>query len=311
MHSTGIILAAGNGTRINPLSAIIPKPLLPVCNKPIMQYQIEAMRDVGIRDIVIVVGALDGPIARYFGTGEQLDVCITYVLDALPQGIARSLALAEPYVSDVCVVYLGDIFLLVDDLDHALGMVASEALGGVLLVKRESSPEAIQRNFAVILDNHGHVTRVLEKPTTLVNDLKGCGVYVFGQEIFDAIRHTPRSALRNEYELTDAVQTLIDAGHQVRAAENVRWDINVTFPVDLLNANMFYLRQQKMRMVLGRNTSIASGTTMRDAVIGDNVHIEYPLEIVESVIWPGVRVEEPQLPINRCLMLPQLCLNIA
>jgi dTDP-glucose pyrophosphorylase len=311
MQKTGVILAAGRGSRINPLSAIIPKPLLPVCNKPIMQYQVEALRDADVTDLVIVVGAPNGPIEHYFGNGDRFGMRITYVVDDQPQGIASSLARAEPYVGDACAVFLGDIFLEIGNLKPALASMEELHLGGVVLVKHEPHPDAIRRNFAVLMDEQGWVTKVIEKPKELPNDLKGCGVYLFSRAIFDAIRRTPRSALRNEYELTDAIQMLIDAGERVRASATVHWDINVTFPVDLLNANLFYLKEQGLRMLVGENTRIAPGTTLSDAIIGDEVHIHHPLKIAESVIFPGVNLEDRREPLEHALVLPGVCLNVA
>src|SRR5579884_43697 len=247
----GVILAAGRGSRISPLSLRYPKPLLPVCNKPVMQYQIEAMRTAGISEVVIVIGHLGGEIMSYFGDGGVLGVKIRYVEDLDPQGIAASLAKAEPSVGSPFVLFLGDIFVGLDDLAPAMArLVDRGALGGIV-VKREDTPEPVKRNFAVLTTPDGRVWRVIEKPKDPPSLLKGCGVYLFTPAIFDAIRRTPRSALRGEYELTDAIQQLIEGGGAVYSEELARWDVNLTYPGDLLDCNLRMLRERRLECLVG------------------------------------------------------------
>ena len=106
----GVILAAGKGSRIKPLNFEFPKPLLPVCNKPIIQYQIEEMKSLGINEVYIVVGHLGGKIKKYFGNGKKLGVNITYVKQKERLGIAHAVGQLEPYIKDPFLLFLGDIF---------------------------------------------------------------------------------------------------------------------------------------------------------------------------------------------------------
>jgi dTDP-glucose pyrophosphorylase len=285
----GVILAAGRGTRLYPLSNVAPKPLHPVCNKPIMQYQVEAMRAAGIEQIAIVVNASGGAIRSYFGDGTRFGVAISYIEDPNPAGIAASLACAEPWVSGPFAVFLGDVFLALDDLTPAISPLRHGAAGTIVV--RRDTPDAVRRNFAVLTDASGRVSRVIEKPTEPPTDLKGCGVYVFDTAIFDAIRRTPRSALRNEYEITDAIQTWIDGGRPVFAADVVRWDVNITFPADLLGCNLRMLREQRRASLIGRRVRVNQQARLSDSIIGDGAVVDVPLLFRECLVLPGARID--------------------
>ncbi len=226
---TGVILAAGKGSRIQPLNLYLPKPLLPVCNKPIIQYQLEDMRDIGVRDVLIVVGHLKEEIISYFGNGSDLGLNIRYVEQKETLGIAHAVAQLENDVDSPFILFLGDIFMVPKNLRSMERLFWERRAGAVLAVKREDNPEYVRRNFAVILHSSGTVTRVIEKPRYITSNLKGCGVYIFDQAIFDAIRRTPRTAQRDEYEITNSLQILIDDGYPVYTAEVIDWDMNMTF----------------------------------------------------------------------------------
>jgi dTDP-glucose pyrophosphorylase len=284
----GLILAAGRGTRLHPLSGIFPKPLHPVCNKPIMQYQVEAMRAAGIEEIAIVLGPSGGAIRAFFGTGARLGVRLHYIVDPAPSGIASSLACAEGWVRGPFAVFLGDIFLALDDIAPALEPLAGNCAGTIVV--RRDTPAAVRRNFAVLTDAAGRVTRVIEKPAEPPTDLKGCGVYVFDQAIFEAIRRTPRSALRGEYEITDAVQILVDMGRPVYAADVVRWDVNITFPEDLLDCNLRVLREMRLPALVGAAAHIHSSARLASSIVGDGGQVDAPVMLEECLVLPGGRV---------------------
>jgi dTDP-glucose pyrophosphorylase len=284
----GIILAAGRGTRLQPLSNLIPKPLRPVCNKPIMQYQIEAMRDANICDIAIVIGPSGDAIRACFSDGSALGVQLSYIEDEAPAGIAASLACAEPWVRGPFALFLGDIFLSLEDLAPALDPMAHGAAGTIIV--RHDMPAAVQRNFAVLTEGDGRITQVIEKPRHPPTNLKGCGVYVFDQSIFEAIRRTPRSALRNEYELTDAIQIMIDFGRPLFAANVVRWDMNITFPADLLACNLRVLRERHGLSLVGLRTRLDTGVQLVESIVGDDATIDAPVRLEECLVLPGARV---------------------
>ena len=305
---TGVILAAGKGSRIQPLNLYLPKPLLPVCNKPIVQYQLEDMRSIGVREVIIVVGHLKEEIISYFGDGSALGLQIRYVEQRETLGIAHAVAQLESEVDSPFILYLGDIFLVPKDLQAMEHMFWERQAGAVLAVKREKNPEYIRRNFAVILHAGGTVTRVIEKPRYLTNDLKGCGIYVFDLCIFDAIRRTPRTAQRDEYEITNSIQILIDDGYPVFPAEVIDWDMNITFACDLLECNCSQLRRLGTPYLLGKNVEVHPGAIVQNSVLGDGVRVERPVCIRDSLVFPGVRITSEH-DVVRMVLTPDVAID--
>ena len=300
----GVILAAGLGSRIHPLSFNIPKPLLPVCNKPIIQYQIEYLRQLGISQIRIVVHHLKEKLMDYFGDGSSLGVQIRYIEQKRPLGIAHAVALLEPHIDAPFLLFLGDIFLVPRNLETLLKLYGETGGSGFLAVKRETNPEYIKRNYAVTLSQDGLVKRVIEKPRYVTNDLKGCGVYFFDLPIFDAVRRTPRTAMRDEYEITSAIQILIDDGYKVYAAEVVEWDMNVTVPYDLLLCNLRQLEASGKKNIMGERVYINPDATISNSVVGNDVTIDSGVRIDNCLIFPNCVVAGSE-PIRNAIVTPE------
>ncbi len=301
----GVILAAGKGSRIQPLNLYLPKPLLPVCNKPIIQYQLEDMRDIGVQEVIIVVGHLKEEIISYFGDGSALGLKIRYVEQKETLGIAHAVAQLENEVNSPFILFLGDIFLVPKNLQVMERMFWERRAGAVLAVKREENPEYVRRNFAVILHASGTVTRVIEKPRYVTTDLKGCGVYIFDLAIFDAIRRTPRTAQRDEYEITNSIQILIDDGYPVYPAEVIEWDMNITFACDLLECNRSQLRRLGEPYLIGRNVNMPPGVVLERSVLGDGVTLDKAIAVRDSLIFSGVQVAS-DTDIESMLLTPEL-----
>ena len=300
----GVILAGGKGTRMAPFSERYPKPLLPVANKPLIQYQIELMRDLGIRDILLLIGHKGFEISRVFGDGSALDVRIRYVEQTQTLGIAHAVGRLEPYADRPMLLFLGDIFFVPGDLREMFALFEAQRGGAVLAAKEESDPKAIQKNFAMLLDEQhpGRVRRVIEKPRHASNNLKGVGLYLFDLTVFDAIRRTPRTAMRDEYEITESVQVMIDDGHPVSVARCITDDINVTNPRDLLRCNLLEARRLG-GLVRGDGGSLAEGTKLEQAVLGRNVVVQHPISIRNSVIFDNTMVGL-QHDIEHSIVLP-------
>jgi dTDP-glucose pyrophosphorylase len=294
MNLAGVILAAGKGSRIAPLNQRWPKPLLPVCNKSIIEYQIDAMRSLDVDQVYIVVGHLGDVIQAALGDGSRLGVQIQYVEQKDPQGIAHALLTLDGLVQDPMVVFLGDIFLAFHKLPAALERFQSPGVSGVLVVKHEPIKEYIRRNFAVIMAPEGRVIQVIEKPEDPPNDLKGCGVYFFQPTIFEALRRTPRSSMRNEYEITDAIQIFIDMGEAVYTAATVKWDMNLTYPQDLVECNLRVLAEQGGGSRFGENVIIHPRASIISSVIGSNARIVHPIRVERSLVLEGAMVREKQ-----------------
>ncbi|MGH7803963.1 MAG: sugar phosphate nucleotidyltransferase, partial [Candidatus Binatia bacterium] len=282
----GVILAAGRGTRMMPFSERHPKPILPVIGKPLLAHQIESLRDVGIRRVYVVIGHLGFEIVQALGDGSSFGVEIRYVEQENALGIAHAVSRLEPHVSSPFLLLLGDIFFVHKGLGRMVELLRQGEVDGVLAVKEEPSPEAIQRNFVVLEDDEGFVRRVIEKPRHPQTHLKGCGIYLFDPSFFDAIRRTPRTAMRDEYEITDSIQIFVDDGHGVKAARVIDEDLNLSYPSDLLDINLRLLGD---RAHVGRGVKLAEGATVRRSVILDGAVIEEPIVIEDSLVFPGTR----------------------
>lgn len=283
----GVILAAGKGTRLQPFSQRYPKPILPILGKPLLQYQVECLRELGVRRVIIVIGHLGFEIVRALGDGRQLGVEIEYVDQARTLGIAHAVSKLEPLVDRPFMLFLGDIFFVHDDLERMVAMLGRDGVRGVLAVKDEPSIEAIRRNFVVREDEEGFVKRVIEKPQHPPSRLKGCGLYLFDPVFFDAARRTPRTAMRDEYELTDAIQIFVDDGNRVRAARVIRDDLNLSYPSDLLDINLKLLGD---RNLIGKDVRLPPGCRVEHSVILDRATVTHPIEIRDTLVLPGVTV---------------------
>lgn len=285
----GAILAGGKGTRMAPFSERLPKPLLPVANKPLIQYQIELMRELGITEILLLIGHKGFEIARHFGDGSALGVRIRYVEQTQTLGIAHAVARLEPLADKPMLLFLGDIFFLPGDLREMFARFEAQG-GGAVLAAKPDTPQAIQKNFAMLLDESGRVRRVIEKPRHPPNDLKGVGLYLFDPVVFDAIRRTPRTAMRDEYEITESIQVMIDDGHHVGVARCIVDDINVTNPRDLLRCNLLEARRIASGVVQGRDVTLADGVTLDGVVLGNHVAVSHPISIRNSVVFDNTLV---------------------
>jgi dTDP-glucose pyrophosphorylase len=288
----GIVLAAGKGTRMQPFSESYPKPLLPVCNKPVVQYQLEIMRELGICNVIMLIGHKGYEIAKTFGDGAQLGLHIRYVEQTSMLGIAHAVRQLEPHVNQPFLLFLGDIFFKPGDMSEMFSIFEGQGGGAVLATKEENNPEAIRKNYALTLNSEGFVTRVIEKPRHTTNRLKGVGLYLFDLSFFDAIRRTPRSAMRDEYELTDAIQVYIGDGFPVRPCNCVIDDINLTTPVDLLRCNLLQAESTKLFATSSPGLEKHVAAKLDRCVVGSNVSIRHGIVIKSSVIFSGTVVEE-------------------
>jgi len=289
----GAILAAGKGSRLIPISEDYPKPLLPICNKPIVQYQMEYMRDLGIGEIFLVVGHLQEHFVRTFGDGSSLGLNLHFLEQESQLGIAHAVFMLERYIHSPFLLFLGDIFIIPNNLEKLLKIFYEKEAGAVLATKIDT-PDNIKRNFAIRLNEEGRVTRVIEKPRYPPNNLKGCGIYLFDQAIFDAIRRTPRTAMRDEYEITESIQIFIDDGYPVYCADVVRDDMNITFPKDLILCNINELHSRGLTKLVGKNVEMDEGTELVDTVVGDGCVIEGTPRIVSTLIFPNARVKSQE-----------------
>lgn len=290
----GVILSAGKGSRIDPFNTHFPKPMLPILNRPIIEHQIDQMKQVGIHEIIVVVGHLKETIIDHLGDGSAFGVDVRYVEQSQTLGIAHAVMQLERHIKRHFLLYLGDILYVPRDLGAMVDISRRFDAVVVLAAKHESDREAISKNFLIDLDARGRVTRVIEKPRYLVNDLKGCGIYYFAPDFFDAVRQTPRTALRDEYEITTAIQISIDLGHPVHVAPVVEWDLNITFPKDILEGNRYWREREQVDNAVHETAEVHPDAVLRGAVIGANARITQPIRLDNVVVLPDTVVDSSE-----------------
>lgn len=288
----GVILAAGHGSRMGPFGEQAPKPIAPICNKPLVVYQLEHLKSLGVEDVLIVIGHLGHVITQHLGDGSAFDVRIRYVEQQQRLGLAHAVGQIERHVDRPFILFLGDLFFEFDNLRQLVDEYEQHRPAAVLSVKEEQDVNEVKKNFSVLLNDDGSVRRVIEKPRFVSSMLKGCGLYLFDLQIFDAIRRTPRTAMRDEYELTDSIQILMDLDYQVRAAQCVRYDMNITFIRDLIACCRFEMKRRGVRQVIGADTQVHEGATLEETVLGDRVTITKPVRLERCVVLPGATLDD-------------------
>jgi len=232
----GLILSGGKGTRLRPLTYTSAKQLVPVANKPVLFYGLEAMADAGIREVGIVVGDTAAEIRAAVGDGSRWGLQVTYIEQDAPRGLAHAVLISEPYLGhEPFVMYLGDN-LLNRGIRHFVEQFAATRPAAQILLTHVPDPQM----FGVAELRDGKVVRLVEKPTAPKSDLALVGVYMFGPAIFDSVKRI-RPSFRNELEITDAIQDLIDQGLDVRPHIVDGWWKDTGKLEDMLEANRLIL----------------------------------------------------------------------
>ena len=300
---TGVILAAGRGNRALPLTDHYLKTLLPICNRPILDYHLQELSRLGIRRVIILLGHLKEQLYRYIEHHPRYGLEIVCVEQKEQAGIAHALLELESLLDKPFLLVLGDIFFIPRDLPSITGFLSETNFGAGVAVRWEDNPDYLKRNFLIETDSHGRVLRVTEKPDLKTGGLKGCGIYFFKASIFDAIRRTPRSPLRNEYELTDSIQTLIDKGFWVTAHNVVEWDMNITLARDILTCNQYCLGRKGLNRIVASGVQLPEDSRINHSVIGEGVVVGKGAVIEHSVIFPDAIIP-PGAHLQQTILTP-------
>ena len=307
-----VILAAGEGKRMRPLTQTRPKVMLPLANKPILEHLLIEMSQAGINEFVFIVGFHDEKIRDYFGAGAQWNVKIQYSNQFKQTGTADALRKAAGLLNENFLMANGDVIIGREDIRRLIQKECST----MSLIELEDVS-----GLGVVEVKGDQVVRLHEKVLNPPSHLANAGLYFFTPEIFGAIEKTNQSQ-RGEYEITDSIQILIDSGFPVSYQVLSKW-LDLSYPWDLLKVNEKLLAVLKGQSsgeiedgaVIKGEVSIGQGTTVRSGAyivgpviigqncdigpncfirpsttIGDNCHIGASVEVKNSIIMSGAKI---------------------
>ena len=283
----GIILHGGHGTRLRPLTHTGPKQLLPIANKPMSQYCLESIRDGGITDIAIIIGGIgSNKVQEYYGSGENFGVKITYVNQDLPRGIAHAIQLCKEFIgNEKFVVFLGDNILKKKIVDYISRFQQSDASASILLCEVSNPTQ-----FGIADVKDGIIKKIMEKPKDPPTNLAVTGIYFLTPTIFDIIDRL-KPSWRNEYEITDALQMLLEENHKIIYDIVTDYWKDTGTPHDIIHANEVILSSMKPYF---------HGTKEENVTIyGDNVMIGEG-----TVIKSGSKIVGPIIIGKKCIIGP-------
>jgi glucose-1-phosphate thymidylyltransferase len=280
-----IVPLAGKGTRLLPLTKRVPKPLVRVAGRPVMDYVMDAVRGLDVEELIVITGHLKESVERYIR--EHYDVPATFVEQKTLDGTAGAINLARPHVDGpVLIIFVDTLF------EADLSLIKTSDADGIIWAKEV---EDYQRFGVIVTDARGYMTRIVEKPSTPVSRLANIGLqYVKDwRALFDGIAHvmTQPPGKGGEYYLTDAFQHMVDHGRRLFTAPVAGWyDCG---KVDtLLETNRHLLEQGRARTpsapcprcIIVPPVYIEDGVTVHDATVGPNVSIERGSFVAESTI---------------------------
>lgn len=233
----GLILSGGAGTRLRPITHTAAKQLVPVANKPVLFYGLEAMRAAGITAVGIVVGDTHAEIAAAVGDGSRFGLEVTYIRQEAPLGLAHAVLISEAFLgAEPFVMYLGDN-LLKEGITPFVRAFDESRPDALILLQKVADPQS----YGIAeLDGEGSVARLVEKPPEPRSDLALVGVYLFTPAIFASVKTIAPSA-RGELEITDAIQDLVDRGLRVEPHVVTGWWKDTGKLEDMLEANRLVL----------------------------------------------------------------------
>ncbi len=283
MELKGLILSGGKGTRLRPLTYTRAKQLMPVANKPILFYGIEALIGAGIRDIGVIVGETKDEVVEAVGDGSRWGARITYIDQPEPLGLAHAVFTAKPFLNkSPFVMYLGDN-LLKNGISSLIDDFRKSKPNSQILLASVPNPE----QFGVAELKEHRVVRLEEKPKKPMSNWALVGVYMFDHHIFET-EAVLKPSWRGELEITDAIQYLIDKGYRVEPHIVDGWWKDTGKLDDMLEANRLILETLQRgidgdvdtasridgRVEIGRGAKIIGSTIRGPVIVGEETVIE-------------------------------------
>ena len=280
----GIILHGGHGTRLRPLTHTGPKQLLPIANKPMSEYCLDAICDCGISEIAIIIGGTgSNKVKEYYGNGAKFNVKITYIEQKSPKGIAHAINLCKKFIGDEkFLVFLGDNIIQKSIKSIARKFESSDSDALVLLCEVEN-PE----RFGIADVKDDKITKIMEKPKDPPTNFAVTGIYFLTPKIFDIFARL-KPSWRNELEITDALQILLEEKNRIEFEMITEYWKDTGTPQDIIHANM---------VVLEKMTPYFKGKKANDTIIKGNVMVG-----TDTIIGSGVEIEGPVIIGNNCVI---------
>ncbi|MGW2492621.1 glucose-1-phosphate thymidylyltransferase [Streptomyces sp. NPDC001606] len=283
-----LVLSGGSGTRLRPFSYSMPKQLIPIANKPVLEHVLDNVRALGVTEVGIIVGDRAPQIAAVIGDGSRLGLDVTYIPQDEPLGLAHCVALARDFLGDDdFVMYLGDN-MLPDGVEDIAREFAEQRPAAQIVVHKVADPRA----FGVVeVGPDGYVERLVEKPEQPRSDLAVVGVYFFTPAIHQAVAAIEPSP-RGELEITDAIQWLVSQGARVAASEYGGYWKDTGRADDVLDCN---------RKLLEGLTRSVRGEVDASSVLVGPVVVEEGARVVAShitgpaIIGAGTLVEHSDI----------------
>lgn len=275
----GVILAAGKGSRLYPVTYIIPKPLLPLANRPTLEYAFDQLKAIGVTEICLVVGENEPKMREALGDGSHFGVKLTYVVQTEPKGLAHAVGFAKEFVNgEDFVLYLGDA-IYGGDFNPFRKRFEESGCANLNVVQPVEDPT----RFGVANTDGERIVKLVEKPKNPESNLVMAGTYFFGPQLWEILPDLQPSA-RGEYEITDAIQMLIDRGETVLAGvfEGAWFDSGT---LDSFLEVSEYLTQGQSKV-----EGDVTGTVGPKTVVGAGATVECD-SIEDSVVLPGAQVK--------------------
>ncbi|MCS0639605.1 glucose-1-phosphate thymidylyltransferase [Streptomyces sp. LP05-1] len=271
-----LVLSGGSGTRMRPFTYSMPKQLMPIANRPVLEHVLENIRELGVSEVGVVVGDREPEIAAVLGDGSRLGLELTYIRQEQPLGLAHCVKIARDFLGeDDFVMYLGDNMLPTGVREIAEEFAARRPTAQVV-VQRVADPRAF--GVAEVAPD-GRVTRLVEKPERPNSDLALTGVYFFTAAVHQAIDRITPSA-RGELEITDALQWLVSYGATVLAREYTGYWKDTGRVEDVLDCN---------RELLARVEGAVAGLVDADSDLTGAVVVEPGARVVRSrIVGPAI-----------------------